>query len=426
MGLLSEIYSYGDGLKRKLNDFVANPGDSLDQFAGQLADQRRKTDYLSQVAGWDFLKTPGKKEVVVTALAPQPGPSVGFPEYVESVTPEQRKQAQGLLAQQAVEQYMPQVGAIKNISVGQMAFDPRFDMRAKEQPRLRSLVTTIDDRPTQAAPAVDLSKYEGYPFITSMSDRTAAGGELVGVNGVSLKHPVNLRGGQDYMFDGNSGQVWASANGPVKQILGLAQDVKRVTGKDPLYMPWRMAPSGGDFANMTGETMLSYAGANMKPKMQKSLDKDIKAFIPDWAGVSDPASIAQFRAAPDKTRKAIKKMMDVNYRDAGGLSIGEARLSVADPKQLISPDGGLLNVGVIDSGSPMVKVSGHPAYPRGVPGQGVGRLEGDVGIFQLLPEVAKARGLLDPRNPRQTDLRALQMKPYAGILSEDVLKSLGY
>jgi len=43
-----------------------------------------------------------------------------------------------------------------------------------------------------------------------------------------------------------------------------------------------------------------------------------------------------------------------------------------------------------------------------------------------LPQVVRERNIIDPRNPSQSDIRALQMKPYAGILTEDILKKLGY
>jgi hypothetical protein len=232
-------------------------------------------------------------------------------------------------------------------------------------------------------------------------------------------------GGQDYMFN-NPGQVWASAQGPVKQLLKQANAIKKATGEDPLYMPWRMAPTGGDFAAMTGETMLSYADAAMGKGQKMALDKSIKNLIPDWAGVSNPASVEQFRGAKDKTRKAIKKLMDVNFREEGGLNIGGARLAVSDPTQLNAQTGGVMNVGEIFSGRPMIMESGHPSYPRGVPGQGLGTLAEDRNIFELLPEVAKARGIPDPMNPRTTDIRALQMKPYAGVITNELLKRLGY
>jgi hypothetical protein len=306
------------------------------------------------------------------------------------------------------------------------AFDPRYDPRKKEQARLQAMTREIELNPNaQSGPTVSLADFEGRPFITSMSDRTAAGGRLVGIDDVNFNRPVELMGGQDYMFN-NPGQVWASAQGPVKQLLKQANAIKKATGEDPLYMPWRMAPTGGDFAAMTGETMLSYADAAMGKSQKMALDKSIKNLIPDWAGVSNPASVEQFRGAKDKTRKAIKKLMDVNFREEGGLNIGGARLAVSDPTQLNAQTGGVMNVGEIFSGRPMIMESGHPSYPRGVPGQGLGTLAEDRNIFELLPEVAKARGIPDPMNPRTTDIRALQMKPYAGVITNELLKRLGY
>lgn len=306
------------------------------------------------------------------------------------------------------------------------AFDPRYDPRVQEQARIREMTRDIQLNPNATnAPAVSLADFEGRPFITSMADRTAAGGKLVGIDDVAFNRPVELMGGQDYMFN-NPGQVWASAQGPVKQLMQQAAEIKQVTGKDPLYMPWRMAPTGGDFAAMTGETMLAYADAAMGKTQKKQLDRSIKKFLPDWSGVSDPASVEQFRNAPDKTRKAIKQMMDVNFRDKGGLNIGGARLAVSDPAQLAAQEGGVMNVGEIFAGRPMVMESGHPSYPRGVPGQGLGTLAEDRNIFELLPEVVKARGIPDVTNPRATDLRALQMKPYSGVITNELLKRLGY
>jgi len=325
------------------------------------------------------------------------------------------------LAQGSRSQVLPTAGRS-----GFGAFDPRYDPRVKEQERLQAMVRDIQLNPNaQNAPAVSLADFEGRPFITSMADRTAAGGNLVGINDVRFNRPVELMGGQDYMFN-NPGQVWASAQGPVKQLMKQAEEIKQATGKDPLYMPWRMAPTGGDFAAMTGETMLAYADSAMGKMQKKSLDRSIKKMIPDWSGVSDPTSVEQFRNAPDKVRKAIKDMMDVDFREKGGLGIGGARLAVSDPAQMLAKDAGVMNVGEIFAGRPMVMESGHPSYPRGVPGQGLGTLAEDRSIFELMPEVAQARGIPDPRNPRATDIRALQMKPYSGVITNELLKRLGY
>lgn len=305
------------------------------------------------------------------------------------------------------------------------AFDPRFDNRVLEQARISSTVPNVVPTQGAAKPTVSLADFEGRPFITSMSDRTAAGGNLVGINDVAFNRPVELKGGQDFMFN-NPGQVWASAQNPVNAIMKGANEIKSATGQNPLFLPWRMAPTGGDFAAMTGETMLAYADSAMNKTQKRLLDKSIKQYIPEWSGVSDPASVEQFRTAPDKVRKALKGMMDVNFRNEGGLNIGQARLAVADPAQLVAPDAGVMNVGEIYAGSPTVMQSGHPSYPRGVPGQGLGTLAENRTIFELMPEVSRARGIANPAQPGQTDIRALQMKPYAGVITNELLKRLGY
>jgi hypothetical protein len=316
-------------------------------------------------------------------------------------------------------------GALKSGLFRQGEFDPRFDPRKLEQERLRALTTVVNTTSSNQIPVVDLTQFAGRPFITSMSDRTAAGGKLTEIKGVKLDRPIGLLGGQDYMFY-NPGQVWASGKNPVNQIMQNAQVIKEVTGQNPLYLPWRMAPSGGDFATMTGETMLSYANSALSKAEKTKVNKEIKKFIPKWSGLASDQSVEQFRNAPDSVRKALKNALDTNFRNAGGLSIGEARLAVADPRQLVGADAGIMNVGEIFANSPIIGVSGHPSYPRGVPGQGLGRLQENRTIFELLPQVVRERGIVDPTKPSQTDIRALMMKPYAGIIDDKLLKALGY
>lgn len=312
-------------------------------------------------------------------------------------------------------------GVIKNTKIGDIGFDPRYDPRKLEQDRLNRLTTKVDI-PEIQVPKVSLVDYEGYPFITSMSDRTNVG-KLQAINDVPVN--VDLQGGQNYMFN-NAGQVWASAKNPSQAIIKNAKILKDITGKDPLYMAWRMAPTGGDFANMTGETMLQYMSSNMSKSAQRGVNKDIKQFIPNFKGVGSAEGIDQFRNASDKTRKALKNMLDTKYRNEGGLSIGEARLAVSDPTQLLAADSGLQNVGRIFADQPMIQQSGHKAYPKGVAGEGLGLLDKDIMAFELLPNAAQARGIANPRMPSQQDIRALQMKPYSGIITSDMLKKLGY
>jgi hypothetical protein len=313
--------------------------------------------------------------------------------------------------------------AVRNVKIGE--FDPRFDPRKLEQEKIANTVPIVEQLNKTPIPKVSLADYEGRPFITSMSDRTAAGGDLLGVNNVMYKRPVHLHGGQDYMFN-NPNQVWASAQQAVSPIIKNAEMLKEVTGQNPLYIPWRMAPTSGDFAHMTGESMIAHAEAAMGKADKKLLNNAIKDILPNWKGVDSAESIAQYRSAPKTVRDSIMQVMDRDFRDVGGLNIGQARLAVTDPRQINAAEGGIQNIGEIYAGKPMIMKSGHPSYPRGVAGQGLGTLDKEHSIFELLPNVVKERGIANPTAPAQTDLRALQMKPYAGIITAKMLRDLGY
>jgi hypothetical protein len=61
-----------------------------------------------------------------------------------------------------------------------------------------------------------------------------------------------------------------------------------------------------------------------------------------------------------------------------------------------------------------------------VPGQGLGIIDQPRTVFELLPQVVRERGIVDPKNFSQADRRAMEMKPYGGIINEELLRSLGY
>ena len=298
-------------------------------------------------------------------------------------------------------------------------FDPRFDSRVREQTKLKNIKPKIQPNNTQEnIPQISLTDLEGKPFITTMSDRTRADGLLTGINDVNFNYPVDMLGGQGYMFRFPN-QQWAS-------------------GELPVHIPWRMAPTGGDFSHMTGETMLAYADAAMPLRQKKNVDKLIKTYIPDWKGMSDPSSVIQYSEAPDAIRKEIQSKLDVQFRDLGGLGRGEARIAVSDPKQLTAQDGGLLNVGEFFADSDILyKPTQHRSYPFVLQGKGIGQVKTDKNIYELLdinkrPQIdskGKPTGkiiTIDKKNPTSDDLRSLQMKPYSGTLTEGLLKKLGY
>ena len=114
-----------------------------------------------------------------------------------------------------------------------------------------------------------------------------------------------------------------------------------------------MAPTGGDFSTMTGEAMIAYASKNMGYNARRSLDKTLRDIIPGWKGIQDPLSVNAYRAANGNQRKLALNKLD-SFRDKGGLSIGQARLSVADPRQIDAIDFQTMNIGEINPDMPLL------------------------------------------------------------------------
>ncbi|WP_348681599.1 hypothetical protein [Alteromonas mediterranea] len=299
--------------------------------------------------------------------------------------------------------------------------DPRFfKPRGGSTPRKADEVLTpqVTDLGTQDAPRVALQDLEGRPFVTTMSDRTRAGAVLEGIGDVELAQPVNLTGGQGYMLE-NGEELWASAKSVTPKMVAAGKQAKKdAGGVDPVMMNWRMSPSGGDFAHKTGQTMLVYNSANMPKTSKRAMDADIKKLIPDWLGVDDPRSVAQYGQQKDRVRKAVIDLMDKKYRDQGGLSLPQARISVTDVPQLNAQDLGFQNVGIMDVERGVIPDGGNPTYPSAIAGEGLGRLDTNATVIDLIPE------LMDGRASVHDARRALEMKPYTGVIDDKMLKRL--
>ena len=90
-----------------------------------------------------------------------------------------------------------------------------------------------------------------------------------------------------------------------------------------------------------------------------------------------------------------------------------------------------MNVGEIHGGKPLVEVD-HPDYPAGMQGEGLGQLppNQDMTVFDLLPDARigadqrRVGDAVDTLNPADNDIRALQMKPYVGTITPEILKKL--
>lgn len=312
------------------------------------------------------------------------------------------------------------------------AFHPKFAQRNSEK-YLRSLDdTTIHsdyfNNPDDAG-LLSLFDMEGQPFVITQSDRTGGSRMLTGIDDVMFDNPVLMRGGQDFMQDNDA--VWASGVNPINDIYRVAEHLKKQTGKDPMLMPWRMAPTGSDFSNMTYETMLEYAKSNMNKRQKADLNRFMKANMEGWKGIDNPESVKAFGELKTSKRKSLQKDMDKYFRDDGGLSYSKARLAIADPNQFNSKVGNLQNVGLIDLASG-IRPSDHPAYPLEILGEMQGRFTEEVPAYLLEP---RRLGDLIDNNPARAplnaldkihpdDRRVLEMGAMGGVITDKHLKKL--
>jgi hypothetical protein len=310
-----------------------------------------------------------------------------------------------------------------------MATDPRIESRKGELGKIANLELGVTPRVMDPIPEVSLFDYEGYPYLTSMSDLAAAGDTLTSVNNVPFRQPFSRRGGQDYMFD-NPGSVWASDKPVAEKHVAMAERLGQQTGKDVLYLPWTMGPNAVQFSHMPRGVQYSYADAALGGDTRRALASDIKDILPDWRSFEDPESADVFMKASGKARGELNKLLD-RYRTQGGLGMGEATYASTDLSQMNTPLTTLRNVGVIEprfGASP----SSHSSYDYSVPGFGVGRLkEQGVGALALSPDVMQTLGYKTPfdfpigvQPGVSSPVRAMQMKPQGGILDEKTLRFL--
>jgi hypothetical protein len=291
-------------------------------------------------------------------------------------------------------------------------------------------------------PPVSIYDLEGRQFVTSMADRSDAGRSIVGVGDVDFDIPVDLRGGQGYMFN-NPGELWAAAKGPAGSIQSTARMAAQLGGRTeaPLYIPYRMGATGGDFSHHTTDVMLTYARSNMSKKAIKKANSEISKLVPGFMGIENPESMRQLSSLSDSQRGLVRWALDKNFRDSGGIGVGQARLAISDPLQYNAPTGGIQNIGEFDLYRG-IDQSNHPSYPYSIPGQGLGALkEQGISIFDLLPDLVAARKIDSSMPIPQTEMYTLQTglrgvgqphqidpagkaRPFTGVITDKVLRDI--
>ena len=294
------------------------------------------------------------------------------------------------------------------------------------------------------APTKSIQDYEGRPFVASQSDTTKAGGILTHVDGQPLNKPVDLLGGQDYMFLPESykrGLLWASAEEPIDKLISQAKLARDTFGEDPIYLPFAMKPTGMDFSKQVTDTMLQSALAKLDSKQLDELDKLIRTTSTDketgakvnlnWKGIRSENPLD---GTTGGERKDINRIIDVNFRakgkNDGTITLPQARLANADEFQLNKEPLTIQNVGEVSMSDMKSNVSGHPTYPYALRGQGQARIKEDLSILDLFDntkaknkdgvELPMTRQNFDDKDYRRTTMQY----PPIGLLTHERLMKL--
>ena len=308
---------------------------------------------------------------------------------------------------------------------GDVAIDPRIG-RTSDIPQIQKLRGTYIPGQKVEIPQRSLTDFEGHPYVIYQSDRTDANKDLINIKGENLKNPVKLQGGQDFMFNNDKGLVWASDPEIVKKMLARAGKAQKQfkTDKPVIFMPYRMAPTGGDFASMTGEAMMRWAQSTMNKRQKAKVNKIFKQYIPEFKGIDSEEGFQQFRDMVGSDRVNLIRDFDGQMWKDGGLRIGEARALVTAPDQIGAKDIGLQNFGIIDPKGGYVDETGHLTYKGGLPGEGIGRLKEDLTADQLLPDWMAEKGMKTYDEAKKAQRSLSMTGKNMGILDEKTLKRL--
>jgi hypothetical protein len=315
------------------------------------------------------------------------------------------------------------------VKPAQVATDPRIETRKREQQKIRDLELEIQPRALEEPPVESIYDLEGRGLLTTMSDLSAAGDDVLAVNNVRLQRPFSRQGGQGFMFE-NPGEVWAADKINAKAIQDAAAELEQQTGKPAILAPFTMGPLSSMFSHHPRGLQYAYADAALDPLEKTMLAGDIRKILPEWTDFSDPDAYMTFMRAGGKRRGQLNKLMD-KFRERGGLGQGEAVYGTTDLDQLGAPMLALRNLGEVDTRFGLSE-SKNPAYSSGVPGQGLAKLkEENLGALSLFPALMEQYGYQTPfdfpvgvNKGVASPLRSFQLKPQPTIITDKVLRYL--
>jgi hypothetical protein len=242
------------------------------------------------------------------------------------------------------------------------------------------------------------AKLQGSELVPLIGDRSAAGGNLVQVNGYPFADPVALQGGHGFMANNaQTGAAWASGEGVATRLGNVVQ--RAAESGSPVHGVYTaMGERSVDFSHHVSDTlaeMLNHAETTKTARKlfdsrMKNPGKSFPA-VGDWPGLDSDKLRAYLQDASGLTRNKFAKMMDTAEFQAKGFpSVAEARFAVTDPRLLNEPLGasGLSIAKLNPKGKTFKLPEGqHISYDANLAGKYIGGLPTSVPKEVMYPDV---------------------------------------
>ena len=243
---------------------------------------------------------------------------------------------------------------------------------------------------------------QGGVAIPLIGDRAAAARILQEIEGKKLRKPVKLQGGPGFMqthtFEDapESGAAWASGQGVITRLGGLARKASELAGTEKVYAPYvAMSPTGVDFNTMVADALLGqYDPSALTKKAKKEFLRDIRNYAPDAqkphlkpgsvlteADLNDVDALRAKMLTPDAgpLRKAFIERMGIkDFQDKGFPDVAATRKAITEPELLHEDVGSTgFNIARIDPEGRIVEEPRipHATYPVQLRGEYFGSLE---------------------------------------------------
>ena len=225
-----------------------------------------------------------------------------------------------------------------------------------------------------------------------ISDRTAAGRDLVSVGGVDLTGPLHQRGGADYQR--TTLNAWANRQGAAKGLnrklneaagyewdKGKKQFVPQAGNPDvdkPVFTtPVFMGASSANSSHMVGVPLIRIIPNLPISKGDKlAFDAMMSERFPGWPGIDNTAEAERFmyngKIPGSAISRFIKYASGKKWKGAGFPDTSEIMFSAMDPRLVGVPQGssGMGFKEFSPGRTPIIKSNDyHPDYPAAIPGK---------------------------------------------------------